>query len=100
MGSLCNTLVACDYSDGVDWNLFYFIALDLGLRKAQTFPQGPLEKSGRFMAADFIMSKNFWLRGNKCGSSDLVQMGELCHMALWGSIVDGALLGGRRALSD
>ena len=24
MGSLCNTLVACDYSDGVDWNLFLF----------------------------------------------------------------------------
>ena len=48
---------------------FFFIALDLGLRKAAHMPQRAfMARSGRFMAAAFITSRNIWSLRRTCPS--------------------------------
>ena len=45
---------------------FYFIALDLGLRKSGNLPAVPLARNGRYMVAAFIISRNIWSRPRIC----------------------------------
>ena len=47
---------------------FYFIALDLGLRKAPNLPVAPMARNGRCMAADFTTSANTWWPRRRCPS--------------------------------
>ncbi len=53
---------------GIAWigSSFYFIALDLGLRKAITWPRGSMAKPGRFMAAAFTGCRNISSRRRNC----------------------------------
>jgi len=45
---------------------FYFIALDLGLRKSDDLPKGAHGEEWKCTAADFIMCANTLLRPKKC----------------------------------
>ena len=45
---------------------FYFIALDLGLRKAPDMPDGVHGMRGRCMVVGFIISVNIWSHRTKC----------------------------------
>ncbi len=47
---------------------FYFIALDLGLRKAPDLPPAPMARNGRSMAAASIISASTWSPRQACRS--------------------------------
>jgi uncharacterized membrane protein len=47
---------------------FYFIALDLGLRKAADLPKGAMARNGRSMAAASTISANIWSPPIACPS--------------------------------
>jgi len=78
---------------------FYFIALDLGLK-----PQYRRVRRWRRVAGSWrgILSHPEISRRPRgdARASDLVQMGKLHHLAVWGCHVDGGLLGRIGTLYD
>ena len=78
---------------------FYFIALDLGLRKAADLPPGAHGEEWQVHGGGFYHIRKLSGRARfHARTSDLVQMGELFHLDHRSGPVDGDVLGRGRAV--
>jgi hypothetical protein len=79
---------------------FYFIALDLGLVQRPGLPEGAYGEEWQVHGGGFYHIQKYLVApGGNAGASDLVQVGELCHLAV-GRLLMRGLLCRRGALPD